>query len=266
MSDLTDRLDAVKSEGRAALIGYLPVGYPTVDKSLVAMRTMIDAGVDIVEIGLPYSDPVLDGPIIQAAAQGALDNGARVSDVFRAAAAVHEAGAPAVAMSYYNPMLQFGLNAFAEQFKAAGGAGVITPDLTPDFGGDWIEAATEHGLDQIFLVAPSSTQERIHMTVKATSGFVYATSLMGVTGERQTVGDVAERLVTDVRTAGAPRVCVGLGVTTGAHAAHVASYADGVIVGSALVRCLTDHEDFEEALAALRAKTMELAAGVRGQA
>ena len=266
MSELTERLDAAKAEGRAALIGYLPVGFPSVDMSIRAMETMIDAGVDIVEIGLPYSDPVLDGPTIQFAAQSALDAGARITDVFEAATAVHRAGAPAVVMSYFNPMLQYGLDRFAQDFKQAGGVGVITPDLTPDAGAEWIAAATSQDLDQVFLVAPSSTQERIHMTVAATSGFVYATSLMGVTGERASVGAAAERLVSDTRAAGAPRVCVGLGISTGAQAADVARYADGVIVGSALVKCLIDHSDEADALQALRAKTAELAAGVRGRA
>lgn len=266
MSALTDRLDAIKAEGRAALIGYLPLGYPSLEHSILAMETMVEAGVDIVEIGLPYSDPVLDGPVIQRAAERALSNGSRVSDVFPAVRAVAATGAPAVVMSYFNPMLQYGLDNFARELKKAGGAGVITPDLTPDSGAEWIAAATAHSLDQIFLVAPSSTQERLHLTVKATSGFVYAASLMGVTGERASVGDAAERLVRDTRAAGAPRVCVGLGVTTGVHAAQVARYADGVIVGSALVRCLADHDTIEAGLDALRDKVAELAAGVRGQA
>ena len=266
MSALTDRLDQIKAEGRSALIGYLPVGYPTVERSIRAMEVMVEAGVDIVEVGMPYSDPVLDGPTIQLAAEAALSNGTRVADAFPAVAAVVAAGAPAVVMSYYNPMLQYGLDRFSEELAAAGGSGVITPDLTPDTGHDWTVAAQANGLDQIYLVAPSSTAERLHLTAHATSGFVYAASIMGVTGERASVGDVAERLVADTRAAGAPRVCVGLGVTTGVHAAKVAAYADGVIVGSALVRCLIDNDDEEAALAALRVKVAELAAGVRGNA
>lgn len=265
MSVLTDRLDQIKAEGRSALIAYLPVGYPTVDRSIRAMETVIDAGVDIVEVGVPYSDPVLDGPTIQVAAEAALKGGTRVSDVFPAVRAIVNSGAPAVVMSYFNPMLQYGLERFSADLAAAGGSGVITPDLTPDAAQDWTDAANAHDLDQIYLVAPSSTPERLHLTAAATSGFVYAASLMGVTGERASVGDAAEKLVADTRAAGAPRVCVGLGVTTGAHAAKVAAYADGVIVGSVLVRCLTDHEDEESSLAALRVKVAELAAGVRGQ-
>lgn len=265
MSAVTDRLDQIRAEGRSALIGYLPVGYPTVDRSIRAMETIIEAGVDIVEVGLPYSDPVLDGPTIQVAAEVALRRGCRVADVFPAVRAIVAAGAPAVVMSYFNPMLQYGLERFSADLARAGGSGVITPDLTPDVAQDWNAAASAHDLDQIYLVAPSSTSERLHLTAAATSGFVYAASLMGVTGERSTVGDGAQKLVADTRAAGASRVCVGLGVTTGAHAAKVAAYADGVIVGSALVRCLTEHDDEETSLAALRAKVEELAAGVRGQ-
>lgn len=263
MSHLTDRLDAIKAEGRSALIGYLPVGYPTVERSINAMVAMVEAGVDIVEVGLPYSDPVMDGPIIQVAAEKALERGSRVADAFTAVRAVVDAGAPAVIMSYFNPMLQYGLDRFADDLLAAGGSGAITPDLTPDASGGWLEAARSRDLDTIFLVAMSSTNERLHMTAAQTTGFVYAASLMGVTGERATVGGGAEQLVAATRAAGAGRVCVGLGVSTGVQAAEVARYADGVIVGSALVRCLIEHDDESEALEALRTKTRELARGVR---
>lgn len=264
MSAIGERLDAAKAEGRAALIGYLPVGYPSVEGSAVAIATMVEAGVDIVEVGLPYSDPVLDGPVIQHAAEAALRNGTRVADVFAGVRAAVAAGAPAVVMTYWNPILQYGLERFAADLAAAGGSGVILPDMTPDIAGDWLDVAAPHELESTFLVAPSSTQERIHMTVQKTTGFIYAASLMGVTGERGSVGSQAERLVRDARAAGARYVCVGLGVATGEQAAEVAAYADGVIVGSALVRCLIDH-DGDAALDALRAKTAELAAGVRGK-
>ncbi len=264
MTHLSDRLAQVKSEGRAALIGYLPVGFPTVDQSLEAFTALVEAGADVVEVGLPYSDPVLDGIVIQQAAETALRAGTHVSDVFRAVKAVVDAGAPAVVMSYYNPMLQYGLDRFAAELVEAGGSGVITPDLTPDATPDWMRVSDDHGLDRIFLVAPSTTPERMHMTVGASRGFVYAASLMGVTGERGSVGGGAEKLVADARAAGADAVCVGLGVSTGAQAAEVAAYADGVIVGSALVKALASGDNFAQGIEALRAKTAELAAGVRG--
>lgn len=263
MSALTDTLDACKAEGRAALIGYLPVGYPDVDTSIRAMVAMVEEGVDIVEVGPPYSDPVLDGPLIQLAVAQALERGVRMSHTFDAVRAITAAGAQAVVMSYFNPMLQHGLDAFARDVQAAGGSGVITPDLTPDAGAEWVEAARGVDLDTIFLVAPSTTRERMHLTASASRGFVYATPLMGVTGERAQVGDAAERVVADVREAGAERVCVGVGVSTREHAAQIARFADGVIVGTALVRCLAEAPDPDSGIAALRERVSQLAAGVR---
>ena len=263
MSGMKAAIDAARAQGRAALIGYLPVGYPSVESSCRAIAAMVEAGVDGVEVGIPYSDPSLDGPTVQEAAEAALVAGVRVRDVFAGVRAAVEAGAPAVVMSYYNPLLQYGLERFATDLAAAGGSGVILPDLTPDNAEEWLTAAAVHGLETTFLVAPSSTQERIHYTVAATTGFLYATAVMGVTGERATIGTQAERQVRDSRAAGATHICVGIGVTTGEHAAKVAAYADGVIVGSALVRCLLDNSDEDAALSALRAKVRELANGVR---
>lgn len=263
MSALTDRLDACQDEGRAALVCYLPVGFPDVDTSIRAMVAMVEAGADVVEIGPPYSDPVLDGPVIQLAVARALDGGVRMADTFAAVRAVAAAGAAPVVMSYFNPMLQHGVDRFARDVVEAGGAGVITPDLTPDTGEAWVEAARAHDLDTIFLVAPSTTRERMHLTAAASRGFVYATPLMGVTGERDSVGDAAERVVREAREAGAERVCVGVGVSRREHAAEISRYADGVIVGTALVRLLVEADTPEQGIEAVRARVAELAAGVR---
>lgn len=257
-------LDAARAQGRAALIVYLPVGYPDVDGSIAAAKAAVEAGADIVELGLPYSDPGMDGVVIQEAVQAALDGGIRIADVLRAVGEVAATGAPTLVMTYYNPVLRYGVDRFAADLAAAGGAGLITADLIPDEAGEWIAAADARGLDKVFLVAPSSTTERLHLTSAATRGFVYAASTMGVTGTRAAVGAKAQSLVAATRAAGAERVCVGLGVSTGAQAAEVAGYADGVIVGSALVRTLIDAgADREAGLAALREKVAELAAGVR---
>ena len=222
-------------------------------------------GCDVIEVGLPYSDPVMDGPTIQAAAQQALDGGVRTRDVLRTVEAVAATGVPTVVMTYWNPVGDgTARERFAADLASAGGAGLITPDLTPDSGEDWIAAADAHDLDKIFLVAPSSTDERIAMTTAACRGFVYATAVMGVTGARTTTSDLAGPLVARTRSATDLPVCVGLGVSTGDQAAEVASYADGVIVGSAFVRALLDHPDDRAAgLRALRALTEDLAAGVR---
>jgi len=256
-------LDRLRGEGRAALVGYLPLGYPSVAGSVAAARTMVEAGVDVIELGLPYSDPVMDGPVIQHAVDHALSGGTRVRDVLGAVEQIAATGAPVLVMTYWNPVLRYGVDAFARDLAAAGGAGLITPDLVPDEGQDWIAASTAHDLDRVFLVAPSSTPERLAMTAAASRGFVYAASTMGVTGERTTVGARAEQLVADTRAAGAAHVCVGLGVSRPEQAQDIGRYADGVIVGSAFVRAMADAPDEAAGLDALSAVAAGLAEGVR---
>jgi tryptophan synthase alpha chain len=261
--------DKARGEDRAALVGYLPAGFPDVEGGIEALRAMVDAGCDVIEVGHPYTDPVMDGPTIQAAAQQALDGGVRTRDVLRTVEAVAATGTPAVVMTYWNPVDRYGVARWAADLASAGGSGLITPDLTPDSAEDWIAAADEHDLDKIFLVAPSSTDARIAMTTAACRGFVYATAVMGVTGARTSTSDLAAPLVERTRRlspgGGAELpVAVGLGVSNGDQAAEVASYADGVIVGSAFVRTLLDHPDDRAAgLRALSALTEDLAAGVR---
>lgn len=264
MTSTSTAFERARAEERAALIGYLPAGYPSVDGSIRAMRTMVEAGCDAIEIGLPYSDPVMDGPTIQAAAQAALDGGVRTADVIRVVEEVAATGVPTLVMTYWNPIERYGVERFAADLARAGGAGLITPDITPDYGAEWIAAADEHDLDKVFLVAPSSTDERIAMTAAESRGFVYAAAVMGVTGARDATSDLAGPLVRRVRAAGDVAVAVGIGVSNGDQAAEVAGFADGVIVGSAFVRCLLDHEGDEAAgLEALRVLTADLAEGVR---
>ena len=256
--------EKARADGRSALVGYLPAGFPDVDGGIEAMRAMVDAGCDVIEIGLPYSDPVMDGPTIQDAAQRALDGGVRTTDVLRTVEAVASTGVPTLVMTYWNPIERYGVDRFAADLANAGGAGLITPDLTPDFAPEWLKAADEHELDKVFLVAPSSTDERIAMTTDACRGFVYATAVMGVTGARTTTSDLAGPLVARTRATTDLPIGVGLGVSNGAQAAEVAAYADGVIVGSAFVRVLLDHLDDRAAgLKALAALTEDLAGGVR---
>jgi tryptophan synthase alpha chain len=255
------RLDPVfartRAEGRAALVGYLPAGYPTVDGSAERLTAMVDAGCDIVEVGVPYSDPVMDGPTIQAAADQALKGGFRLRDLFRVVESVASAGGQAVVMTYWNPVHAYGVDRFARDLAAAGGLGMITPDLIPDEAQDWLAAADAHDLDRIFLVAPSSTQERLALTAAASTGFIYATAVMGVTGARDKVGGSAAGLVSRTREhAGDLPIAVGLGVRSGEQAAEVASFADAVVVGSAFVSRAGDVQGVRELAG-------ELAEGVR---
>jgi tryptophan synthase alpha chain len=260
MSQLNERIGKAKAEGRAALIAYIPVGYPTVEASIAAMTAAVEGGADVVEIGFPYSDPGMDGPVIQQAVDVAVRAGVSMRDVLRAAEAVAAAGAVPVVMSYWNPIERYGVERFATDLAAVGGAGAITPDLIPDEGADWIAATEKADLDRVFLVAPSSTDARLRSTTAACRGFVYAASTMGVTGTRTTVSEAAEKLVARTREARPDlAVCVGLGVSNGAQAAEVAAFADGVIVGSAYVRELLEGRGAE----GVRVLSEDLAEGVR---
>jgi tryptophan synthase alpha chain len=257
---VTNALDEMfarcRSENRAALIGYLPTGYPSYDGSVEAMHAMIDGGVDAIEVGVPYSDPGMDGPVIQVAVDAALRAGSRVAHVFDAVRAISPRVATVV-MGYWNPIEKYGPARFATDLKAAGGAGAITPDLIPEEAAPWVEAAYAADLAPVFLVAPSSTDERIAVVGRTSRGFVYAASTMGVTGTRSTVSDRAEELVARTRKQTELPVCVGLGVSDGDQASEVAGYADGVIVGSAFVRAVADGPD------AVRLLAQDLADGVR---
>lgn len=264
MTSVAATIRAARADGRAALVGYLPAGFPTVAGSVEIVRVLVDSGVDVVEIGLPYSDPVIDGPTIQAAAEVALAAGTRTSDVFDVVATI--AGlAPSLVMTYWNPVERYGVERFAADLAAAGGAGLITPDLIPDEAREWTAAADRHGLDKVFLVAPSSSTARLRTTAAACRGFVYATAVMGVTGAREVTSDAGARLVSRVRDVTDLPVGVGLGVSTGSQAAEVASYADAVIVGSAIVARIQQADSEGAALKAVAELAGELARGVRGE-
>ena len=259
---LTDTLAEAKRAGRAALITYLPAGFPTVDGGIDALRATLDAGADIVEVGLPHSDPVLDGPVIQTADDLALRGGVRIVDVLRTVREVHAAtGKPVLVMSYWNPVSRYGVERFARELAAAGGAGCVLPDLPVAESVLWRRQAAEHELATVFVVAPSSTDARLAETAAAGTGFVYASALMGVTGTRAAVDEAAAVLVSRLRGLTELPVCVGMGVADASQAAEVAGFADGVIVGSALVGTLLDGAGGTSALEHL---TGQLAAGVRG--
>ncbi|MFZ4485131.1 MAG: tryptophan synthase subunit alpha [Candidatus Nanopelagicales bacterium] len=260
---LADVFAEARSENRAALIGYLPAGFPDRDACVDLISTMVESGVDAIEVGLPYSDPLMDGAVIQEAVERALIGGTTTDVVLDTVRRVVEAGAVAVVMSYWNPIERYGVQRFAANLATAGGVGVITPDLTPEEAGPWIEATDAHGIDRIFLVAPSSSDARISTVVSSTSGFVYAASTMGVTGARTSVSTGAGDLVARTRARTDLPIAVGLGVSTGEQAAEVAKYADGVIVGSAFIRRVLEASGPDEARASVAALAREMADGVR---
>ncbi|MFG2567412.1 tryptophan synthase subunit alpha [Streptomyces sp. NPDC048567] len=261
---LNSTLAATRAEDRAALIAYLPAGFPTVDGGIEAIKAAVAGGADVIEVGLPHSDPVLDGPVIQTADDIALRGGVRIADVMRTVREAHEAtGAPILVMTYWNPIDRYGVERFTAELAEAGGAGCILPDLPVQESALWREHAERHGLATVFVVAPSSKDERIATITDAGSGFVYAASLMGVTGTRASVGAQAQDLVRRTRATTEMPVCVGLGVSDAAQAAEVAGFADGVIVGTAFVKCMLDAPDEAAGLAGVHSLAADLAEGVR---
>ncbi len=240
-SQVERAIRAAKAERAGALIGYLPVGFPDLDTSVAAAIEMANAGADVLELGLPYSDPVMDGLIIQEATQTALAGGFRVAHVFEAVRRVREAvDVPVLVMTYWNPVMQYGVERFAEDLAAAGGAGLITPDITPDAAAEWIAVSERVGLDRVFLAAPSSSDERLALVAESSTGFVYTVSTMGITGERAELDAAARGLTGRLRAQGAELACVGIGISTAEQVAGALEYADGAIVGTAFVRALRD--------------------------
>lgn len=262
MTSVADAFARAGAADRAALIAYLPAGFPDRATSVRLIRALIDSGADIVEVGIPYSDPLMDGPVICQAAEIALAAGTTTDDAIDVVAEVSDGDAAVLMMTYWNLIDHVGPAEFARRLAAAGGAGTITPDLTPEEAGDWIRACDELGLSHVFLAAPSTSAERLPTIATAASGFVYAASVMGVTGARASVGSRANELVARLRAVTPLPIAVGIGVSTAAQAHEVAAYADGVIVGSAFVRAVLDNPDPDAAVAAVAELTRELRAAV----
>ncbi|QCR43620.1 tryptophan synthase subunit alpha [Curtobacterium sp. SGAir0471] len=234
-------IDTANAERAGAVVGYLPAGFPDLQTSVDAAVALAENGVDVIELGLPYSDPVMDGPVIQRAAEESLANGFRVAQVFDAVDQItNRVDVPVLVMTYWNPVLRYGVDRFADDLVSAGASGLITPDLIPDEGRAWIDASERTGLDRVFLAAPSSTDARMEQAVHSSRGFVYAVSTMGVTGARVGVDTAARTVVSRLRDAGVERTCVGLGISTADQVREVLEYADGAIIGSAFVRALAD--------------------------
>lgn len=260
MSLLVEKFELARSENRALLIGFLPAGFPTLERSISAIKAMIEGGVDVIEVGLPYSDPVMDGPVIQQASEVALANGFSTKVIFKVVA---ESSVPTLVMSYWNPIERFGVDRFAEELRRAGGTGVITPDLTIEESELWNSATDKELLHRVYVVAPSTSDERLSRVTSNSSGFIYAASLMGVTGARSNISSAAQLLVERIKRVTKTPVSVGLGVSTGAQAREIAQFADGVIVGSAFIKLILESSSEAEANSKVRALASELAEAVR---
>jgi tryptophan synthase alpha chain len=240
-SAVSTAIDAAATERAGALIGYLPVGFPDLQTSIDAAIALAQNGVDVLELGVPYSDPVMDGAVIQAATMTALAGGFRLRDVFTAVSAIRAAvDVPVLVMTYWNPVTQYGVERFASDLAAAGGAGLITPDITPDAAAEWLDVSERLGLDRVFLAAPTSSDERLSLVTEHSKGFVYTVSTMGITGARQDLDAAAKTLVGRLRATGAEHACVGIGISTAEQVRSVLEYADGAIVGSVFVKALAD--------------------------
>jgi tryptophan synthase alpha chain len=258
-SKTSQALKTNKAAGKGSLIGYFPAGYPTLDASVDAAIAMCKNGVDVLELGVPYSDPVMDGLVIQEATNQALETGFKLAQVFEAVKRITDTvDTPVLVMTYWNPVLSYGVEKFARDLKAAGGAGLITPDLIPDEAQEWLRVSDEFDLDRVFLAAPTSSASRVKNACDLSRGFVYAVSTMGITGARDSVDNLAKQVVAAVRDASPQQnTAVGIGISTAEQVADVNSYADGAIVGSAFVKAYA-----AGGLDALTKKVQEVSAGL----
>lgn len=257
MSRTEETLLANKQSG-GSLIGYFPLGYPNIDASIEAAVAMCESGVDVLELGIPYSDPVMDGLVIQKATEEALENGFRLNEAFEAIKKItSRVEAPVLVMTYWNPVLAYGVDRFASDLADSGAAGAITPDLIPDEAAKWIAATDSHNLDRVFLATPSSNDSRVANASELSRGFVYAVSTMGITGAREDLDAKAKEVVLRVRS-NAPKslTAVGIGISTEDQVRQVNSYADGAIVGSAFIAAYAS-----SGINGLTAKVRELAKG-----
>ena len=259
MTSLKETFTKAKSENRAALIAYLPAGFPSLDGSIQIINEMFKNGVDVIEVGVPYSDPLMDGPVIQEAVDIALNHKTGIKEVMHVVKKVSENNKPVLTMSYWSPIEKWGIKKYVEEFKNSGGNGVITPDLPPDESDEWIDETDKQHVDRVFVVAPSTSEERLKLVSSKVTGFVYAASLMGVTGTRNQISQSAETLVTRLRKVTDLPVAVGLGVSTPEQAKQVAKYADGVIVGSAFIKLILQTKDLSKSVGAISQLAQDLA-------
>jgi len=236
---------AFSPPGHKALIAYVTTGYPTVEATLKAVPLLADSGCDIIELGIPFSDPLADGVTIQKSSFHALQNGVTPKLCLEIAGRLsHKVNIPLVFMTYYNPVLKYGLEKFCAASAASGVSGLIIPDLPPDEGSELEAVSQRQGLDLIYLLAPTSTGERIRLAAERSRGFIYLVSVTGVTGARERLPADLKAFVARVRKIASQPLCVGFGISTPDQAGQIAGMADGVIVGSRIIQLMENDKDF----------------------
>jgi len=241
MSKIDQTFQRLKNKGRAALIPFIVAGDPDLETTEAIVLKMAESGADIIELGIPFSDPIADGPTIQAANKRALEKGVNLRDIFRLTERLKGTATPLVLMTYFNPVLRYGLKAFAVGCEEYGIDGVIIPDVPPEEAGPWIHEARRMDLDTIFLITPTSPRERIKLISRLSHGFIYYVSVTGVTGARDKLPEQIESAVRRVKEQSKKRVVVGFGISTPEQAREVGLFADGIIVGSAIVKIIEEN-------------------------
>ena len=254
MTRLGNRFAELKAKGERALICFVTAGDPSLAQTVEIVVALAEAGVDAVEIGIPFSDPLADGPSIQAASQRALESGVTTVKVLETVRSIRQMSpdVPLILMTYYNPLLRYGLARYAHDAKAAGADAHIVTDLTPEEAEDWKRVSTANDLDTVFLLAPTSTEARIETVAKLSNGFVYCVSRTGVTGVQQDTPTELTAVIARIKAHTQEPVCVGFGISTPEHVRRICSYADGVVVGSSLVDLIHTQRDSPDLLTQVR--------------
>ncbi len=248
MNRIDERFEALKARGECAFIPYIAAGDPTLDHTAQMIVSLEQAGADVIELGVPFSDPLADGVVNQEAALRALKNNVTLHDVVAMVKGVrNKTHVPLLLFTYFNPVLAYGVDAFARDAKEAGVDGVLCVDLPPEEADDYIAPMREAGIATVFLIAPTSTPERIERIAQISTGFIYYVSRTGVTGTRNSLESTVHGVVDEIRKHTDKPIAVGFGISTPEQASEVAGFADGVIVGSAIVRMMGEEGEGQAA-------------------